>query len=467
MRKTKIICTIGPKTHSYEQLKELVKGGMNVARMNMSHGDHEWHSQVVESVRALNEKLNTSVALMVDTKGAEVRMGDLKEDLVLKKGDEMIFTERHQIKYSSHVTEVSYDGFVKDVAVGDLILIDGGVITFRVKQKKGKDVITKCVDGGVLTSRRHINVRGKSARLPSITDKDWKDIDFAIEHKVDFIALSFVKTASSIIALKNYLNKKKASISIVAKIESAESIPHLREILEVSDGAMVARGDLGAEMPIEEVPLLQEEIVRICRELGKPVIIATHLLESMIIHPTPPRAEVMDITEAVREGADATMLSGETASGNYPIKALEVMRTVAEHIEKRLGEKNKVTDSSLTSPAEQIVLSASIIGNNIGADAILVFTSRGFMASLTSRMRPNSPICAFTESSIALRKLSLYWGVMAFQIEFSKDSEETIQTAIQLLKTRKIVKKGSKVVVVSDLLVGDEVVDTVQVRTIK
>ncbi len=467
MRKTKIVCTIGPKTCDYDSLKKLAEGGMNVARLNMSHGDHEWHRKVVKAIRTINEKLQYSVAIMVDTKGAEVRMGDLKDAIHLKKGDKMTFTERHQPRYRGHITEVSYDGFVEDVSVGDTILIDGGMITFKVKRKNKTDVLCECVDGGLLTSRRHINIRGKSARLPSITKRDWKDIDFAIQNNADFIALSFVKNAVVINKLKKYLEKKKAPIGVIAKIESADAIPQLEKILGVADGAIVARGDLGAEIPLEEVPLVQEDIVNICRQLGKPVIVATHLLESMIVHPTPTRAEVMDITEAVKERADSTMLSGETAAGDHPYKALSVMHTVAHRIEKYLSSGKKITVSPSSDPKEQIVMSAAIIGNNIEADAILVFTRRGFMAGLLSRTRPNSPIYAFTNTPPVRRKLNLYWGVTPYRIDFSSDPEKTIQRAITLLKSKKLLKKGSKIVIVSDILVGKEVVDTVQVRTIK
>lgn len=467
MRKTKIICTIGPRTCEYDQLKILAEGGMNIARLNISHGDYEWHRKVIKHIRTLNEKRQYSIAIMLDTKGSEVRSGDLKNELSLSKGDEFIFTIRREPEYPENTTEVSYDGFIDDVKVGDIILVDGGIISFKVKEKTAQDIICECRDGGILTSRRHLNIRGKSVKLPSITEGDWKDIEFGVKEGVDSIALSFVKTAGAIKELKKYLTRKKVHIEVVAKIESAASIPNLESIIKAADGVMVARGDLGSELPFEEVPLIQSEIVNLSRFYGKPVIIATHLLESMIIHPTPTRAEVTDIAQAVRERADAIMLSGETATGNYPFRALEVMDKVARRIEKKMEEDKKVIVPASDDLKEQIVMSAAIMGNNIEANSILVFTRRGFMASLLSRCRPNSPIYAFTNTTHVRRKLNLYWGVQSFYIEFFKDPEKTIQCAFALLKKNKLIRKNHRVIIVSDILASEEVVDTIQVRTIR
>ncbi|PIZ71565.1 pyruvate kinase [Candidatus Peregrinibacteria bacterium CG_4_10_14_0_2_um_filter_43_11] len=465
MRKTKIVCTIGPVTCELHQLERLAKGGMNVARLNMSHGDHKWHGAAIDKIKKLNKK-GHSIAIMLDTKGPEIRSGDLKQEVHLKSGDQFTFTIRKEVDYGKNCVEVSYDGFIDDVSVGDTILVDGGMLSFKVIEITKKDVICRSLDDGVLTSRRHLNIRGKSAHLPSITQKDWEDIDFAIKERVDFIALSFVKKSSAIHKLKNYLTKKNSFIKVIAKIESAASIPHIDDILEVTDGAMVARGDLGAELPVEEVPLLQDMIVRKCRELGKPVIVATHLLESMISHPTPTRAEVADIAEAVKEKTDAIMLSGETAAGNYPFKALEVMDTVARRIEKHLSQDKTIRARVSNNPKQQIVLSAAILANNSEANAILVFTRSGFMASLLSRTRPNSPLYAFASTAHVCRKLHLYWGLRSFRIDFSPNPEDSIQKAIGVLKKQKRLKKGSTIVIVSDILAGKELVDTVQVRKI-
>ena len=326
VRKTKIVATIGPATSSWETFSQLADTGVNVARLNMSHGDHNSHGEVVDLVRRYNKENNAGIAVMLDTKGPEVRSGDLVEPMELVPGDPFTFTLTQKgLKARKNTCTVNYDDFVNDVHVGDLLLVDGGMMSFEVVAIKPKDVECKVVDGGVLKSRRHLNVRGKSASLPSITDKDWEDIEFGVRAGVDYYALSFVKDEHVVHELRDYLVKKKADIKILVKIESADSITNLDKILEAADGAMVARGDLGAELPVEEVPILQQRIVQTCRKLGKPVIVATNMLESMIDYPTPTRAEVSDISIAVREGTDAVMLSGESAYGGFPYKSVQVM----------------------------------------------------------------------------------------------------------------------------------------------
>lgn len=466
MRKTKIICTIGPGTARFEMLKKLAENGMNVARLNMSHGTMEWHQAVIGSIKRLNKKFGASIAIMLDTKGPEVRTGDVKQDLELKRGDILTLTIRRQAELEPYCVELSYDGFVSEVATGDIVLVDGGMLSLRVQNITRTDVQCECLDDGVLSSRRHVNIRGKSADLPSITDKDWRDIRFGIENGVDFIALSFVRDASSVMELQGYLQGVKAPVDIIAKIESAASIPHLDEIIEAADGIMIARGDLGAELPYEEVPLLQDEIIGKCRVAGKPVIVATHMLESMIVSPTPTRAEVTDISYAVLLGTDAIMLSGETATGKYPLKALATMDSVARRIETKMAADASVRVKPSTMPKEEISRSAAILGNNLQAAGTLVFTRRGLMAVLLSRCRPMAPIFAFTNTSHVRRRLGLYWGVYPFLVKFSNDPEVTIQRSIQQLERRNILRAGERVIVLSDILVGGTFVETVQVRTI-
>ncbi|MFC1513209.1 pyruvate kinase [Thermodesulfobacteriota bacterium] len=466
MRNTKIICTIGPTTASYEILKELAENGMNVARLNMSHGSHEWHRTVIHHIKRLNKKLGGSLAILLDTKGPEVRTGDVNLDLVLKKGDHLTLTVRRQAVLEANTVEISYDGFVNEVEVGDTVLIDGGMISLKVQRIAAEDIFCQCLDDAILTSRRHVNIRGKSADLPSITDKDWQDIRFGIENGVDFIALSFVRNAEAISELREFLQGENASIDILAKIESAEAVPHLDDIIAKADGIMIARGDLGAELPFEEVPLIQEEIVRKCREVGKPVIVATHMLESMIVNPTPTRAEVTDITQAVLQGADATMLSGETATGKHPLKALSAMDTVTRRIEQKLAQDTRVRVPPSENSKYEICRSASILNNNLHGDAILVFTRRGLMAMLLSRCRPSAPIYAFTNTTNVRRRLEIFWGIHPFLIKLSKDPEVSISRAIDKLLRRQLLSAGNRVVVVSDILADDKFVETVQVRVI-
>jgi pyruvate kinase len=465
-RKTKIVCTIGPATSDFTILKQLVENGMNVARLNMSHGTHTWHSEVIKHVKTINEQTGSSVAILLDTKGPEVRTGDVKSDIVLRKGETVTLTIRRQAELEPYCVEINYDGFVSDVALGDIVLIDGGMLSLKVMNITQTDIRCECLDNGVLSSRRHVNIRGKSADLPSITEKDWQDIAFGIENGVDFIALSFVKGAPAIEELQQFITEKNVPIDIIAKIESAEAIPHIDEIIAVSDGIMIARGDLGAELPYEEVPLLQEQIIKKCRIAGKTVIVATHMLESMIVNPTPTRAEVTDITQAVLQGTDAIMLSGETATGKHPLKALEVMDVVARRIEREMEQNTKVMVQASDNAKHEIARSASILNNNLKAAATLVFTRRGLMAVLLSQCRPNGPIYAFTNTTHVRRRLGIHWGVSAFRIKFSNDPEVSIARAVTQLQHKKLLKEGDRLIVLSDILAGGKFIETVQVRIV-
>ncbi|CAI5977510.1 unnamed protein product [Closterium sp. NIES-64] len=453
-RKTKIVCTIGPTSNTREMLWKLAETGMNVVRLNMSHGDHQSHRRVVDLVREYNkgqasQGAGNVLAIMLDTKGPEVRSGDLPQPIELERGESFTFTIRRGV--GSHRTvSVNYDGFIDDVDVDDIILVDGGMMSFQVKSKSAEDVECEVVDGGELKSRRHLNVRGKSATLPSITDKDWEDIRFGVENKVDYYALSFVKDAQVVLQLKEYLKGQGADIGVIAKIESADSVPNLHAILEASDGAMVARGDLGAELPVEEVPLLQGEIIRVCRALGKPVIVATNMLESMINHPTPTRAEVSDIAIAVREGTDAIMLSGETAHGKFPLKAVRVMHTVAVRTEATMAVPNTPANLGRAfkrHTSEMFAFHATMMANTLGA-SVLVFTRSGFMAMLLSHYRPASITYAFTNDKRVQQHLALYHGVRALYMPFSADAEDTFNEALRILLKRGMVQPGDDVALV-------------------
>ncbi len=467
MRRTKIIATLGPKTSTLEAIEKLAAHGMDIARLNFSHGTHESHLQAISAIKTINNKGTYNVATLLDTKGPEVRTGDLSDTLSVSKDEELIITvDKEFHKEDGKWIWVNFDGFVHDVSEGDTILIDGGILSFKVKKKKGKELYCHCVDGGVLTSRRHVNIIGKSVSLPSITDQDWKDIEFGISHGIDFIALSFVKDPMAIVELKEYLKEKKAHVDVIAKIESAKAIPSLDEIIKVCDGIMVARGDLGAELPLEEVPILQEEMIEKCHHAGKPVIVATHLLESMIQNPTPTRAEVADIATAVMQKTDAIMLSGETAAGLYPYKALSVMDIVARRMERKLVSDKHIHIDETNNPRIEIARSAAIMANNLSAKAIIVFTRRGYTAVVMSNCRPSSLVFAFTNMTNVRRRLNLYWGVTPFRIQFSEDPDKTVRTAIEYLKKRSFVKAEDTIIVVSDVLAGSEHVDTIQVRKI-
>ncbi|POO02051.1 Pyruvate kinase [Trema orientale] len=471
-RRTKLVCTIGPTTCGFEQLEALAVGGMNVARINMCHGTRQWHRSVIERVRRLNEEKGFAVAIMMDTEGSEIHMGDLGGAPSAKAEDGEIWTfsvRTFDSNQPERTINVNYDGFAEDVKVGDELLVDGGMVRFEVIEKIGPDVKCKCTDPGLLLPRANLTfwrdgsvVRERNAMLPTISSKDWLDIDFGIAEGVDFIAISFVKSAEVITHLKSYIaaRSRDSDIAVIAKIESIDSLKNLEEIILASDGAMVARGDLGAQIPLEQVPSVQQKIVQLCRQLNKPVIVASQLLESMIEYPTPTRAEVADVSEAVRQRADALMLSGESAMGQYPMKALAVLRSVSVRIEKWWREEKRhdpmelpdIGSSYSDNISEEICNSAAKMANNLGVDALFVYTKTGHMASLLSRCRPDCPIFAFTSTTSVRRRLNLQWGLIPFRLSFSDDMESNLNKTFSLLKARNLIKSGDLVIAVSDML---------------
>lgn len=375
-----------------------------------------------------------------------------------------------------HTIHVNYDGFAEDVKVGDELLVDGGMVRFEVIEKIGPDVKCRCTDPGLLLPRANLTfwrdgslVRERNAMLPTISSKDWLDIDFGIAEGVDFIAVSFVKSAEVIHHLKSYIAARShdSDISVIAKIESIDSLRNLEEIIRAADGAMVARGDLGAQIPLEQVPSAQQRIVKTCRQLNKPVIVASQLLESMIEYPTPTRAEVADVSEAVRQRADALMLSGESAMGQYPEKALAVLRSVSLRIERWWREEKRheamelpdIASSFSDKISEEICNSAAKMANNLGVDALFVYTKTGDMASILSRCRPDCPIFAFTTSTSVRRRLNLQWGLIPFRLSFSDDMESNLNRTFSLLKARGMIQSGDLVIALSDMLQSIQVMN--------
>ncbi|KAI9073965.1 hypothetical protein K1719_044091 [Acacia pycnantha] len=478
-RRTKLICTIGPVTCGFEQLEALAVGGMNVARINMCHGTREWHKMVIERVRRLNEEKGFAVAIMMDTEGSEIHMGDLggASSAKAEDGDIWTFSVRaFDSTLPEHTISVNYDGFAEDVNVGDELLVDGGMVRFEVIEKIGPDVKCLCTDPGLMLPRANLTfwrngslVRERNAMLPTISSKDWLDIDFGIAEGVDFIAISFVKSAEVINHLKSYIaaRSRDSDIAVIAKIESIDSLKNLEEIIQASDGAMVARGDLGAQIPLEQVPSAQQRIVQVCRQLNKPVIVASQLLESMIEYPTPTRAEVADVSEAVRQRADALMLSGESAMGQYPDKALSVLRSVSLRIERWWREQKRHEAMALPSIgnsfsekiSEEICIAAAKMANNLEVDALFVYTKTGHMASLLSRCRPDCPIFAFSTTPSVRRRLNLQWGLIPFRLSFSDDMDSNLNKTFSLLKARNLIKSGDLVIAVSDMLQSIQVMN--------
>ena len=466
MIRAKIICTIGPVSESYEMLKRMAGAGMNIARLNMSHGDHEWHHKVIRHIKTLNRQIPTPIAVLLDTQGPEIRTGALSEDLDLKQGSVITVNVRGESDVETNSIHVDYDDLIRTVNPGDKITVDNGLINLEVLEKHDREMRCRVLDGGVLKSKQHVNLPGVRVNLPAITQKDRRDILFGLENNVDFIALSFVREANDIRQLKELMDKQVCKIKIIAKIEDQEGVSNLEEIIEEADGVMVARGDLGVEIPIHTVPSVQRELVRKCAERGRRVFVATHLLESMINNPIPTRAEVTDVANVVYEEADAVMLSGETTVGKYPLRCIDQLVNIARTIEQKPGLRF-VENLRSDSDKQSLSNAAVALAESLGVRGIVVITRRGVMAEYVSNCRPTkSLIYAFTNVSQARRTMMLCRGLCSYRINFSDDPEKTLQTAFTALKEREGFQSGEKVVVISDVLAGSGKIDAIQIRQI-
>jgi len=465
-RKTKIICTLGPATESPEALRALITAGADVFRLNMSHARHDWVRSVVKQIRSLSAELGTLTGILLDTQGPAIRTGDLHTNLQLKPGDVFEFTVRGEKSMEVASVDVNYEGLVNDISVGDIVLVDNGVIHMKVLAKEINRIRCEVLTKGTLGSRRHINLPGVRVNLPPLTEKDLADIELGVSVGVDFVALSFCRGASDIMELRRVLGESGSAARVVAKIEDQHAVKSLLEIIDASDAVMVARGDLGIECPMEELPIIQRRIVKRCIERGRQVIVATHMLESMIENPLPTRAEITDVANAVFEQADAIMLSGETAVGKYPAVAVSVLDRVARRIE-RTGGLNFAQFAETQTPRQKTVRAAIELANSIQGSKIILFTKRGFMADHFSQMRPHkAPIYAFTPSQEVAHRLALNWGVTAIVMPFDLRPEFTIAEAEKLLLARGCVSTGDQVIVLTDVVVGPERFDSVQLRRI-
>ncbi|HYT59809.1 MAG TPA: pyruvate kinase [Haliangiales bacterium] len=467
MRKTKIIATLGPATDSPEMIHQLIDAGVNVFRLNMSHAPHQWVDRVVHDIRAAARERNRSVGIMMDTQGPAIRTGDLPAELDLKPGQKFTLTVRGERSEELHSVDVNYENFVKDISIDDVVLLDNGAIQMKVLAKEGNKVECEVLTEGTLGSRRHINLPGVKVSLPALTAKDLADVEVGLQLGVDYIALSFVREAKDIQQLKAVIERGQHRPLIIAKIEDQQAVKNLIEIVAEADAIMVARGDLGMEVPYEELPIIQRKIVKICLRVGRPVIVATHMLESMIESPMPTRAEVTDVANAVFEQADAIMLSGETTVGKYPVKCVEVFERISQRIE-RSGGANFYEHAELTTPRQKMVKSAVVMANELKADAIIVFTIRGNMARHTGWMRPRySPIYAVCENWGVANALALNWGVTPVVTSFNHaDPERTIEPALQTLIAKGMLHEGNTVVIISSISVGEQIVDAVQMRVV-
>jgi pyruvate kinase len=458
MRKAKIVCTIGPASESLEMLKKMIDSGMNVARLNFSHGDFEEHGNRIINIRKACQELGKTVAILLDTKGPEIRTGKLKEEPIELIQDEHIVLTTEEILGDKNRISITYQDLPGDVHIGSTILIDDGLIGLRVVGVQGTEIDCVIVNGGQIKSKKGVNVPGVKISLPGITEKDANDIVFGIQQGVDFIAASFVRKASDVLEIRQLLEKHNAShIQIISKIENQEGVDNLNEILEVSDGLMVARGDLGVEIPAEEVPLVQKSMIRKCNHVGKPVITATQMLDSMQRNPRPTRAEASDVANAIFDGSDAIMLSGETAAGKYPIESLQTMSRIAERAESALDYREiliRQSQAQQISVTESISQSVANCALDLQAKAIITSTESGYTARMVSKYRPKAPIFAVTPNESSMRRLALIWGVIPIRGEKARTTDEMFELAVDSVMQAGYIRLGDIVVITAGVPVG-------------
>ena len=451
MKKTKIICTMGPNTNDRELIKQLALAGMDIARFNFSHGDHEEQAGRFALVESVRSELNLPIATLLDTKGPEIRTGLLKDDkkVTLVENQKYTLTTR-DIVGDDKIGHITYAGLPKDISKGNTILIDDGLIELRVEDVvDGTEIVCRVINGGELGSKKGVNVPNVSIRLPGITQKDKEDIIFGIEQGFDFIAASFVRNAACIQEIKELLWSHDADIPVIAKIENAEGIKNLDEIIRVADGIMVARGDMGVEIPAEQVPHIQKEIIRKCNASYKPVITATQMLDSMIRNPRPTRAEVTDVANAIYDGTDVVMLSGETANGKYPLEALKMMVKIAESTEQDLiGRGVNYSNLHSTRSISSAVANAAVqTAANLNAKAIVCPTISGFTARLTSKLKPEALIIGCSPYEPVLRKMQIYWGVKPIKTAVEKSTDKIIEHALQASENAGYLSEGDIAIV--------------------
>ncbi len=467
-RHTKIVATIGPATESPEMLAELIRSGVDLIRLNMAHGTTQWVAEVVSRIREVSESVDRHVSVMMDVKGPEIRTGPVENPIKLNPGDLIEFhTETFAAAADGvHRVSVNYKDLPGDIEVGSIVLVDSGLLRFRVLDKDVSSVRLQVVTGGILGSRRHINLPGIQVNLPALTEKDHIDLKAGVRAGIDFVALSFVRQGEDIRTLRGVLDDLGSRARIIAKIEDQAGVRNMHEIIHETDGVMVARGDLGIEIEYHKLPLVQTELVCACQAEGKPVIIATHLLESMIQSPVPTRAEVSDVCNAIREQADAIMLSGETATGAYPLESVTVLRNMIDSIEPSITTpiNNRI---ELHEPKSKMLRSSVVLAKELGRSGIVVFTRSGFLAYVLGALRGREvPIYAFTDIPTTFHQLMLPWGVEPFLMEFSEDPEKTIQAALRRLKEKQWCEGGDWLVVITNALADDKIIDTMQLRQV-
>ncbi|MEX2045415.1 MAG: pyruvate kinase [Opitutus sp.] len=473
VRRTKIIFTLGPASESEAMLEKLIRAGADVVRLNMAHASHEWTRRMIRRIRAISARVRRDVAIMMDIKGPEIRTGDLTVPLELKAGEIFDFTVKPGGSESSgsdqevRSVDINYKDLVNDITVGDTVLVDNGLLRLEVLAKDEARIRCRVLIPGELKSRRHINLPGVKVNLPAFTEKDRADATVGLEEGIDFIALSFVREAADIELLRQFLIGRKSRVRIIAKIEDQTAIENLNEIVTACDGLMVARGDLGIECPFEELPVIQRRAVRSCIAQGRPVIVATHMLESMISQPVPTRAEITDVANAVYELADCVMLSGETTIGRYPLECVRMLDAIARRIEREASDEWRPR-AVFSGDRMKVLSSAVILANEMPRSKLITFTRHGFMAQGLALLRPaHSAILAVTPSLEIFRQLRLLRAVEPVLMSLASEPNDTIENAIALLRREGRLRPGDKLVIATDILASDRLVESVQLRTVR
>lgn len=452
MRKTKIICTLGPATSSYATIKALAEAGMDIARLNFSHGTYETHQSNIATIRKISTEIQKPIAILQDLQGPKIRTGEMADGVVLVSGEKTIIT-MEDVQGTAERFSSTYKGLAKDVQEGEPILINDGLLRIRVDKVFGNEIYGTVIYGGVLTSHKGINLSESSISAPALTDKDLQDLDFGLSQDVDYVALSFVCELSDVKQVKDAVKRKGKSTMVVAKMERHEAVDNMESIVAASDAVMVARGDLGVEIPLEKVPEVQKSIIQCCQKYMKPVITATQMLESMITNPRPTRAEVSDVANAILDGTDAIMLSGETAVGKFAIEAVQTMARIAETTEPRLiSRKDYINQGSKSQDIPNSVGHAACrLAEDLHAEAIICFTEHGFTARILSKYRQPIPVIAVTLSEAVRRQMAMYWGVRSLKLDEVSSTDEMIALVEQAALASGYVVKGDLVVITAGL----------------
>lgn len=456
-RRTKIVCTIGPATNTRERIMDLAKAGMNVVRLNFSHGSHEDHKKVIEYIRSVAQEIGYSIPILMDLQGPKIRVGHMKDGVqMVNTGDYVTLTPDLDVIGTETVIPIDYPTLAKDAVPGDTILLDDGLFEFRVVKKDGEAITAQVINGGLLKSRKGVNLPGVKLSIPATSEKDIEDLEFGLRMGVDLVALSFVRNAEDVQNLISRIRSSGSNAGIIAKIEKPEAIKNFDEILEETDGIMVARGDLGIEIPSETVPLYQKRMIRACRAVGKPVITATQMLESMITNPRATRAESSDVANAVLDGTDAIMLSGETAAGKYPIEAVQVMDKICRSIERQstsiyMNMDFKKPEWKEKQVIESLSYSCVRMAEDVDAKVIATITHSGTTARRIAKYRPRVPVVAFTESLDVRRQLNLVWGVQSVKLKELFETDRSVQLMEEYLLQQGLVQKGDRVVIATGI----------------